>query len=98
VAALLMVLTVLLSPVGLVVGILGIILGIVGIRAAKEVGITGKGVSIAGLVLSIIAVLIAGALAIGITTFLNDQGAVDRLERQIERLKDNLPEADIPTP
>jgi len=99
VAALVLVLTVLLAPVALILGIIGIILGVVGLKMAKKVGITGKGVALAGLVLSAIAVLLAGALAIGLTTFLNNEGAVNRLERQVEQLKDKLPDnVDVPTP
>lgn len=91
--------TILLAPIGLVFGILGIILGVTGIRAAKKVGVTGKGVAITGLVFSVLSVLIAGTLAIGITTFLNNEGAVNRLEKQVEQLKDKLPDTvDVPTP
>lgn len=49
VGGLLLVLTLIFSPIGLVFGILGIILGIVGIKAARKPGITGKGVAITGL-------------------------------------------------
>lgn len=98
VAAFVLVLTILFSPVALVFGIIGIVLGIVGLRMARKTGVTGKGVAIGGLVLSVLSVLIVGALAIGLTTFLNNQGAVDRLERQIDQLRDNLPDVDVPTP
>lgn len=98
VAAFVLVLTVLFSPVGLVLGIIGIILGIVGLLMARKVGVTGRAVAITGLVLSGLSVLIVGALAIGLTTFLNDQGAVDRLEQQIDQLRDDLPDAAVPTP
>lgn len=99
VAAFVLAITLLLAPIGLVLGIIGIILAIIGIRAAKKTGITGKGVAITGLVFSILAVLLAGTLAIGITTFLNNEGAVNRLEQQIQDLKDKLPDkVDVPTP
>lgn len=99
VAAFVLVLTVLLSPIALVLGVLGIVLGAVGIKMAKKVGVTGKGVAITGLVLSVISVLLAGALAIGLTTFLNNEGAVNRLEQQVEDLRDNLPDdVQVPTP
>ncbi|WP_177891252.1 DUF4190 domain-containing protein [Vallicoccus soli] len=96
-AALLSVLTVILSPLGLVLGIIGIVLGIVGMKMAGRVGVTGKGVAIGGLVLSILAVLLAAVLAAGVTTFLNDEGAVDRLEQRIENLRDDLPQ-DVEVP
>ncbi|SCL24546.1 protein of unknown function [Micromonospora nigra] len=91
-AALVSVLTVLFSPVGLVLAIIGLILGIVAMKMTKRPGLTGKGVAIAGLVLNGLALLIALALAAGISTFLNNEDAVNRLERQVEDLRDNLPE------
>lgn len=97
VLALFMVLTLVLSPLGLVLGIIGIILGIIGIRAARKVGITGKGVAGTGLVFSVIAVLLAAAAAIGITTVLNNQNAVDRIQQQVQKLRDQLPTT-VPRP
>ncbi|GIJ80040.1 hypothetical protein SAMN05443287_11712 [Micromonospora phaseoli] len=91
VAALISVLTVFLSTVGLLLGIIGIVLGIVGLRMARRPGVTGRGVAIGGLVLSVLAVLVALAFAAGITTFLNNEDAVDRLDRRIEDLRDELP-------
>ncbi|MEH1016414.1 hypothetical protein V6U90_25330 [Micromonospora sp. CPCC 206060] len=91
VAALISVLTVILSSVGLLLGIIGLILGIVGMRMARRPGVTGRGVAIGGLVLSLLAVLIALAFAAGVTTFLNNEDAVNRLERQVEDLRDKLP-------
>jgi membrane-bound ClpP family serine protease len=91
VAALVCVLTVIFAPVGLVLGIIGLILGIVALRMTRRPGVTGRGVAIGGLVLSVIAVLVAIAFAAGVTTFLNNEKAVDRLERQVEDLRDKLP-------
>jgi hypothetical protein len=91
VSALISALTVILSAVGLILGVIGVILGIVGLRMARRPGVTGRSVAIGGLVLSILAVLIAIAFAAGVTTFLNDEGAVDRLQRQVEEMRDDLP-------
>jgi hypothetical protein len=90
VASLISVGTVILSVVGLVLGLIGIVLGIVGMRMARRPGVTGRGVAIGGLVLSAIAVLLALAFAAGVTTFLNDEGAVDRLQQQVDDLRDRL--------
>ncbi|WP_422735785.1 DUF4190 domain-containing protein [Micromonospora sp. WMMD729] len=90
VAGLISVLTAILAWVGLVLGIIGIVLGIVGLKMARRPGVTGRGVSIGGLVLSILAVLIALGLGAGITTFLNNEGAVDRLQNQVDNLRDKL--------
>jgi hypothetical protein len=98
-SALLSVLTVILSPLALVLGIIGVVLGVVGLKMAKRVGVTGKGVAIGGLVLSVLALLLAGAIAVGLTTFLNDESAVNRLEQRVEQLREDLPrDVDVPTP
>lgn len=91
VAALISVLTAILASVGLLLGIIGVVLGVVGLRMASRPGVTGRGVAIGGLVLSALALLVGLALAAGITTFINNEGAVDRLERRVEDLRDNLP-------
>lgn len=98
-AALISVLTVILSPVGLVLAIIGLILGVIGIRMARRTGITGKGVAIGGLVLSLIAVLVSVTIAVGATTVLNNDNAVNRLQHQVDKLRDKLPEkVTVPTP
>ena len=99
VSALTCALSVVLSPVALVLGVIGIILGVVGFKMAKRVGITGKGVAITGLLLSLVAVVLAGILAVGITTILNDNQAVTRLEQKVQDLRGQLPAAiDVPQP
>lgn len=99
VSALLSVLTIVVGPLGILLAIIGIILGVVGIRNARRVGVTGKGVATGGLVLSVIALLIAGLLAAGVTVFINDQQAVDRLEQKVQQLRDQLPEdVNVPQP
>ena len=98
-AALLSVLTIILSPLGLLLGLIGIVLAAFGMKMAKRPGVTGKGVAIGGLVLSALAVLLAAALAIGVTTFINDDSAVNRLEQQVQKLRDQVPTAvNVPQP
>jgi len=91
VAAVFSVLTVILSPLGLVLGVIGLILGVVGLRMARRPGITGAGVASGGVVLSVVAVLVAIAFAVGVVTVLNNQSAVDRLQHQVQNLRDKLP-------
>ncbi len=91
VLALFSVLIVILAPVGLIFGVIGLILGVVGLRRARRPGITGKGVAAGGLVLSVVAVLLAVAFAVGVVTVLNNQSAVDRLQHQVQNLRDKLP-------
>ncbi|SCG69542.1 DUF4190 domain-containing protein [Micromonospora halophytica] len=92
VAALFSVLTAILAWIGLVLGIIGVILGIVGLKMSRRPGVTGRGVAIGGLVLSALAVLLGLALAAGITTFVNNEGAVDRLQQRVDDLRDKLNE------
>ncbi|MEE6256946.1 DUF4190 domain-containing protein [Plantactinospora sonchi] len=92
VAGLISSLTVILSAVGFVLGIIGVVLGIVGLRMARRPGVTGRSVALGGLILSILAVLVAIAFAAGVTTFLNDRDAVDRLQQQVEQMRDDLPD------
>jgi hypothetical protein len=43
--------------------------------------------------------LFAITAAVGVTTFLDNQNAVDRLENRVQDLRDNLPDkADVPQP
>ncbi|WP_009473320.1 DUF4190 domain-containing protein [Rhodococcus sp. JVH1] len=99
VAAFVCVLIVILSPVGLVLGIIGLILGVIGLRAARRVGITGKGVAIAGLVLSGLAIVISIAFAAGVVTVLNNDSAVDRIEQEVDKMRDTLPDnVEVPQP
>ncbi|QYA99959.1 DUF4190 domain-containing protein (plasmid) [Rhodococcus sp. USK10] len=99
VAAFVCVLIVILSPVGLVLGIVGLVLGVFGLRAARRVGITGKGVAIAGLVLSALAIVISIAFAAGMVTVLNNDSAVDRIEQQLDQMRDKLPDhVEVPQP
>lgn len=91
-SALLSVLTVILTPLGLVLGIIGVILSIVGLSMGKRAGVTGRGVAAGGLALSIISVLLGGVVAAGVTFFINDETAVDRVEQQLQDWRDELPE------
>ena len=98
-AAFVCVLIVVLSPVGLVLGIIGLILGVIGLRAARRVGITGKGVAIAGLVLSGLAIVVSIAFAAGVVTVLNNDSAVERIEQEVDKMRDQLPTSvEVPQP
>jgi hypothetical protein len=91
VAAIICVASAILSPVGLVLGIIGVVLGIVGLQMARRPGVTGRGVATGGLVLSILSILLAAVFAAGVSTFLNDQRAVDRLQEQVDNLRSRVP-------
>ncbi|MGK5441490.1 hypothetical protein ACSNN7_06630 [Micromonospora sp. URMC 105] len=90
VAAFFSVLTAILAWIGLLLGIIGVILAIVGLKMSRRPGVTGRGVAIGGLVLSALAVLLGLALVAGISTFVNNEGAVDRLQQRVDDLRDRL--------
>lgn len=88
--SLLCVLVIVLSPVGLVLAILGIIFGVAGLRAGRRIGITGRGVAATGLVLSVLALIGSIAIAVGVTFFLNNGDAVQRIQTQLDKAHDNI--------
>lgn len=55
---------------------------------SRRPGVAGRGVAIGGLVLSALAVLLG--LAADITTFVNNEQAVNRLEKRVTHLRDKL--------
>jgi hypothetical protein len=86
----------LLAPLAVVFGLIGLVLGIVGISKAKHVNVTGKGVAIGGLVLSVIGLLLGVALLIGVTIFANFVG-LDQLEQRIQDVRGEIP-TELPEP
>lgn len=98
-SALLATLTVLLTPLALVLSVIGLVLGVAGLKMAGRAFVTGKGLAVAGLVMSVLALLLSLTVVVGVSTFLNDQGAVDRLEQRVEGLRDQLPQdVEVPAP
>lgn len=86
----------LLAPLAVAFGLIGLVLGIVGIRKSKQIDVTGKGVAIGGLVLSVIGLLLGVALLIGVTVFVNS-GGLDQLERRIQDIRGDIP-TELPDP
>ena len=98
-SALICVLSVVLVPVGIVLGIVGLVVSVVGMVMGKKPFVTGRKLAVGGLVLSGLALLLSGLLALGVTFFLNDSSAVDRLDQQVSDLRDQLPDdIDVPQP
>lgn len=85
-----------LAPLAVLFGIIGIILGAVGLSKAKQIDVTGKGVAIGGLVLSVLGLLLGIALLIGATIFVNT-GGLDSLEQRINDLRGEIP-SELPNP
>lgn len=92
------------SIAALVTGILGlaiipIVLGILGLKRTKANGTSGRGLSIAGIVLGILSFLGWIALAIGLTIAsnaivdsVNEAGGLEELTEQLEQLETPAPE------
>ena len=98
-AAFVLTLLVLFFPVALILGVIGLLLGIVGFRATRKPGVTGKAVALAAILLSSVSILLGGVFAAGVVTVLNNETAVNRIEQQVENLRDRLPNnVDIPQP
>lgn len=57
----------------------------------------GQGLDTGSLVTGLLDLLLAGTRIAGAATFLNNESNVNRLDKQIQKLKDKLPTA-IPTP
>ena len=96
-AAFVLTLLVLFFPVALILGVIGLLLGIVGFRATKKPGVTGKAVALAAIALSAVSILLGAVFAAGVVTVLNNETAVNRIEQQVENLRDQLPNnVDIP--
>lgn len=96
-SALFSVLTVLLGPLGIVLSVIGLVVSIFGIRNSRLPGVTGRGTAIGGLVLSIIALLLGAAMALGLTFFLNNEQALNRVEQQVQQWRTSLPtNVDVP--
>ena len=90
-AALFSALTAILAPLGVLFGIIGIILGIVGMKKAKILGVTGKGVALGGLITAVLGLLLGGAIMAGAAVLLNSESGLDRVQTELDRLRDNLP-------
>lgn len=90
-SALLCAIAILLSPLAVVFGLIGIILGIVGLKMAKQIHVTGKGVAIGGLILSVLGLLLGIGVIAGISTFLTDEANVQALEDRVNGLIEDAP-------
>ncbi len=91
VLALFSALTAVLSPVAVVLGLLGLVLSIIGMKRGKREHRTGRGLAIGGLVTALLGLLLGGAVLAGAAALVNDDRQLDRLQQQIDRLRDNVP-------
>lgn len=90
-SALLCALTLILSPLAVIFGLIGIILGFVGLSKAKLPLVTGRGVAIGGLVMSVLGLILGGALIAGTATFLSNEDNIQRIEDRLQDIRNEFP-------
>lgn len=91
-SALICILSLIFSPAALPLALIGLVLGIVGMRKAKLPHVTGKGVAITGLVMSILTLLLVIAAFIGLAIVANSPGLVDQINQFYDQAQQNLPD------
>lgn len=85
------ILSIVFSPVALPLAVLGLVLGIVGIKRTKDPLITGKVLAVVGLVMSVLALLLAVAAVVGGFFLLDDPDVINWMENRLADVKQNLP-------
>jgi hypothetical protein len=88
-------LLVFLSPADLVLGAVALVLGLLGMRAAGQVGVTGRWLAALGTLLGLGAILLGTLTLTGTHTVLNDKGAVDRVQQQVDQWRNRVNDADL---
>ncbi len=83
------------APIAVLLGIVALLLGLGSWSATGKPGITGRTLGLGGLLLGAVAIVLGGAVVLGVTTAFNDSGTLDRLERRVEQLRDQLPSVDV---
>lgn len=96
-SALFCTLIVFLAPLGVLFGLIALILGIAGIVMSNRAGITGKGVAVGGLVLGLLGLLLGAAILAGVAVYVNDPENIERIEQQLQQLREEVP-TEIPNP
>ncbi|MBA2640218.1 MAG: DUF4190 domain-containing protein [Nocardioidaceae bacterium] len=91
------ILSILFSPIALPLAVLGLIFGVVGIKRTTEPQRTGKALAIIGLILSVLALVLAVAAVVGGFILLDDPGVIDWLDTRLADARENLP-AEVPKP
>ena len=90
-SALFCALTAILAPAAVVFGLIGLVLSIVGIKKGKLPHVTGHKLAIGGLVTALLGLLLGGAVLAGAAALVNNEGALNRISTQVDKLKAELP-------
>lgn len=80
-----------LSPLAILFGLIAVVLGIVGLGKSRLPAVTGRGVAIGGLVLGVLGLLLGIAVVAGAASFLSNEANLDRIETQLQDLRDEIP-------
>ncbi|MFN8075726.1 MAG: hypothetical protein U0Q15_09925 [Kineosporiaceae bacterium] len=83
------------APIAVLLGLVAVVLGVASWRITAKPGLTGRLLGVTGALLGLAGAVFGAAVVLGVTTVLNDQGALDRLERRVEQLRDQLPSVDV---
>ena len=85
-AALFCALTAILAPAAVLFGLIGLVLGLVGVKKGKLPHVTGHKVAIGGVVTALLGLLLGGAVLAGAAALVNDEGALNRISTEVDRL------------
>jgi hypothetical protein len=89
--------TVVLAPLGLVLGVVSVLLGLVGVSRSRVPHVTGRAVAAGGATLGGVAALVAAAVVTGLFAVLADPGLVDTVDGYLRDLASRLP-TEMPRP
>lgn len=89
--------TVVLAPLGLVLGVVAVLLGLVGVSRSRVPHATGRAVAVGGATLGGVAALVAAAVVTGLFAALADPGLVDTVDGYLRDLASRLP-TEMPRP
>ena len=84
-----------LSPADIVLGVAAVLLGLFGMRAASKVGVTGRWLAALGTLLGLGAILLGTLTLTDVHTSLNDKGAVDRMQQQVDQWRNRVTDANL---
>lgn len=83
------------APADIALGFLAVLLGLIGMRSASKVGVTGRWLAALGTLLGLGAILLGTLTMANVQTSLNDKGAVDRIQQQVDQWRNRVNDANL---
>lgn len=96
-SALFSVLSLVLAPLALPFALIGLVLGLVGMRKARLPHVTGSGLAVTGLVMSVLTLLLIVAAAVGVFALKDNEAFIDELNQRIDSVSESVP-TEVPSP